>query len=251
MTPPATAHDATNTDAIQPDDAAPRPVVAAATMPALWACSLALVATCGFALERRSVIGGLLFTEVLLILLPALIASRFVLRQGWRQLFGLGDLRLRHIGGLVPAAIGVWLFAILVGAAWGGVLYAAGMQVRAKEVTSALIGDGSAAAMIVALFAAAVVAPVCEEVLFRGVIQKGLGRAMKPGWAIVAAALLFGAFHFDVLRFLPCAINGAAMGYATYRYRSLWAGIVVHASGNALAVGIAILQQVAASRLHG
>lgn len=252
MTPPASAPDATHSNTSPSAQPALRPVVVAAAMPALWAASFALVVTCGFALEHLHVFGGLLVTEFLLILVPALLASRFLLKHDVRQLFSLGTLQLRHVPALVAAALGVWLFAVMVGVVWGILLHAAGMPVATKKISSLLLGDGSLGACALALVVTAIVAPLCEEVLFRGVIQNGLGRAMKPVWAIAATALMFGALHFDPIRILPCAINGAAIGYAAYRYRSIWAGVIMHASGNALALSIAILQQTFATRLlHG
>ena len=42
----------------------------------------------------------------------------------------------------------------------------------------------------------ATLAGVAEEVLFRGVVQVGLARALSEGWALVVASAIFGLAHF-------------------------------------------------------
>jgi uncharacterized protein len=83
-----------------------------------------------------------------------------------------------------------------------------------------------------------VIAPVIEEVLFRGYLQNALMRHMPPFAAIVVAALAFGAIHFQPYALLPLALLGAAFGYIYHRTGSLYANILLHAGNNAIALGV-------------
>ena len=54
----------------------------------------------------------------------------------------------------------------------------------------------------------------CEEILFRGVIQRGFEESIQQKWiAVLISSLLFGAIHLDIRGLLPRALLGAAFGY--------------------------------------
>lgn len=78
-----------------------------------------------------------------------------------------------------------------------------------------------------------VLAPVCEELFFRGMLQRGLTLASgRAGRAIVVAAVIFSAFHFDLVGFLPRFELGLLFGVLFLRYDSLWPGVCAHAANN-------------------
>jgi len=63
------------------------------------------------------------------------------------------------------------------------------------------------------IFVVAVIPAICEEVLFRGVIQKKLyGWVKNPHVAIWIAALVFSAIHFQFQGFLPRVLLGCFFG---------------------------------------
>jgi membrane protease YdiL (CAAX protease family) len=54
----------------------------------------------------------------------------------------------------------------------------------------------------------------CEEILFRGVIQRGFEGSIQQKWiAVLISSLLFGAIHLDLRGLLPRALLGAVFGY--------------------------------------
>ncbi|MGB9718247.1 MAG: lysostaphin resistance A-like protein [Thermoproteota archaeon] len=77
-----------------------------------------------------------------------------------------------------------------------------------------------------------VVAP-CEEVLFRGFIQRGLESSLGSRKGILLSSLLFGVFHLNPWQFLPAFLLGTILGYVFKKrgYR-LWCPIALHASYN-------------------
>ncbi|GEM_PF-6364008 len=102
--------------------------------------------------------------------------------------------------------------------------YAEQYQARIRE----LLLESEGLNWWLATVGVALVAPVCEEALFRGSI---LQEQLKDGrrWRIVAAnGLLFGAFHVQPLNLVPLAVIGAFLAHVTIVSRSLWPAILGH-----------------------
>jgi sodium transport system permease protein len=77
---------------------------------------------------------------------------------------------------------------------------------------------------------------ICEELFFRGAVLSGLKRDL-PAWkTIMWQALLFGAVHASIYRFVPTAFIGALLAAMTLRSRSLLPAIILHTSYNGLLV---------------
>lgn len=84
-----------------------------------------------------------------------------------------------------------------------------------------------------------VLAPVFEEIAFRGVLMSQLQRVMPSAQAIWVAATLFGVLHFSVLSMAVFLVPlGAVAGYLARETRSLLPAIAIHAAHNA---GIVLL----------
>jgi membrane protease YdiL (CAAX protease family) len=69
---------------------------------------------------------------------------------------------------------------------------------------------------------------VCEELFFRGPLLSGLRRDLGPVRALVWQAVLFGAAHASLHRFLPTAGVGLLLGALTLRSRSLVPAVLLH-----------------------
>jgi membrane protease YdiL (CAAX protease family) len=82
---------------------------------------------------------------------------------------------------------------------------------------------------------AAIVAPFCEEVAFRGHLLSVLGARLRPGAAIGASALLFAVMHLDPVRFVAVLALGLLFGWLTWRAGSLWPAVAAHCANNAVA----------------
>jgi membrane protease YdiL (CAAX protease family) len=82
-----------------------------------------------------------------------------------------------------------------------------------------------------------VAAPMLEEVLFRGIMLRGLLRSQQPWAAIGLSAALFGLIHFNPAQSLHAALFGVLLGWLYYRTQSLGVCIGVHALNNLLAFG--------------
>jgi len=79
-----------------------------------------------------------------------------------------------------------------------------------------------------------VVAPIKEEMLFRGLMYPPLRQALGKGKGMLLTGLLFAGFHFDAVRFLPLFIGGVVLAWVYERSSSIWPTIVAHGTWNIL-----------------
>ena len=77
-----------------------------------------------------------------------------------------------------------------------------------------------------------VIAPVVEEMLFRGVILRGFLQRYTRTQAIWGSALLFGLAHLNIYQFVAALLLGALSGWLYDRARSLVPCIALHAAYN-------------------
>lgn len=76
-----------------------------------------------------------------------------------------------------------------------------------------------------------------EELVFRGLIQTELVRALKnPHVAIWVSAAIFSAVHLQFFGFFPRLLIGAFMGYLYFWSGNLWIAVLAHFINNGLQV---------------
>lgn len=91
------------------------------------------------------------------------------------------------------------------------------------------MGSGSFA-MVVAI---CVLAPVLEEMLFRGIILRSFLQQYSRWQAIVGSAAVFGFAHLNLYQYIGAVIMGVFLGWLYERTRSLLPCIALHAAYNA------------------
>ena len=92
------------------------------------------------------------------------------------------------------------------------------------------------------IIAVVIMAPIVEELLFRGAIQGHLLRKWKhPAGAIVLSSLIFGVVHGNWVQAPFAFVTGLALGWMYYRTGSLLPGILMHFVNNSAAVASFLL----------
>ena len=87
------------------------------------------------------------------------------------------------------------------------------------------------------IIAIVIMAPIVEELLFRGAIEGYLLRKWKhPAGAIVFSSLVFGLVHGNWVQAPFAFVIGLALGWMYYRTGSLFPGILMHFVNNSTAV---------------
>jgi membrane protease YdiL (CAAX protease family) len=92
-------------------------------------------------------------------------------------------------------------------------------------------------------FAAVVVAPLVEELFFRGLLLQAIWRYLGHAWlAIVLSGMAFGFIHKEQPQdVLPLITMGVILGYVRVRYRSLTVCVLAHALFNARTMAFVLL----------
>ncbi|WP_370897955.1 CPBP family intramembrane glutamic endopeptidase [Chryseobacterium gossypii] len=86
---------------------------------------------------------------------------------------------------------------------------------------------------VVMFMTTVIMAPVFEEIIFRGIIQKGLiNKGVKPGRAILYAAIIFGLVHGNPWQFVGAVLLGCVLGVVYYKTKSLLLPMLLHGFNN-------------------
>lgn len=81
---------------------------------------------------------------------------------------------------------------------------------------------------LAALLATIVIAPIVEEILFRGIIMGELQKAFRPWAAILLQTLIFGAAHMFIFQSIFAVVVGIFLGIIYYKTKSICASIICH-----------------------
>lgn len=116
------------------------------------------------------------------------------------------------------------------------------VQLAPDDAPEKLGADGSDLQMLFFALLVAVLAPVAEEIFFRGMIFRALWNGIGLWPAAIVSGLLFGSLHFDeltserVLQVIPIAVLGISFALLYAWSGTLYSAIALHATNNAVAV---------------
>lgn len=172
---------------------------------------------------------------VLIPTIPVIIAAAFgFARQRWGEPF---RWPLRFGSAKVIAGVTALLFVnlLFVGVIQKAIERRSGQPLPVQN-TVQLLREPLVAHPVLGWLVIALLVPIVEEIVFRGMLYGALCRWMRASFAIGATALLFAAVHFDVAFFIPLFTIGLLLGWARLRSGSLGLPIVTHCLNNTLAV---------------
>jgi len=95
--------------------------------------------------------------------------------------------------------------------------------------------------IIALVFAGTVLAPVSEELFYRGMIYPVFRKHLGPAWGAILAGVIFGLAHFDLWRGLPLAVGGAILCYMYEKSGSILVPMVAHGLWNGTMFAIILL----------
>jgi uncharacterized protein len=181
-----------------------------------------------------------------LVVAVALIGSALIwpisaggsLREGLRR---LGFVRLSRwiFGGALLA----WFAYVAIAAILSPLL-----QPDQEDVARDLgAGDDSVIATVMAGILIVVLAPLSEEVFFRGFMYTGLRRAMPMLVAAAVSGAVWGVLHLTAGNIgvaVQLALFGVVLAYLYERTGNLWAPIFAHTINNALAFTLLVTDTI-------
>lgn len=178
-------------------------------------------------------LGAILLTPVLFAFLLGLrLGDAFLFRSShWSHYVVAGAMAipLQLLGGAMQE--------ILLELLPGGQAY---RELLERAMEPLLKTDGPADLALL-LFGGVVLAAVCEEILFRGLLLQLLARGGRWWFAITVSAVLFAVFHLDFIGLVPRTIMGIYFGLLVLRSGSIFPAMVAHAANNLLAFAAAPL----------
>ena len=134
---------------------------------------------------------------------------------------------------------GVWIAALL----WAWVLAAfegLGLieNLEQQDLVTLFQGGGDPVAIGLLVIAAVVLAPIVEELIFRGCLDRFLKSQTTLLPAQIASGILFSMIHWNLLSFLPLVLVGIFLARIYEKTGSILVAIWFHAFFNAFSLGM-------------
>jgi len=85
---------------------------------------------------------------------------------------------------------------------------------------------------IVSLLSSLILAPIFEEIIFRGYILRGFLSTYSPIKAIISSAIIFGLVHFYPYQIIGAIPLGVFFGWIYYKTKSIGITIILHSFVN-------------------
>jgi len=156
---------------------------------------------------------------------------------GFREAFGLsvvprGGRRLCLMALAMIAASALVSTLLTLGGGW------LGLASHWSEWFDEELAFGNTAAILANTAGSVVLAPLFEEVVFRGILFATLRTALGPALAIALSGAIFGVAHgYGALGFLDVAFSGMLWAWAFEKTGSVLPGMAAHAVTNLLVTG--------------
>ncbi|HEY3324799.1 MAG TPA: ABC transporter permease subunit/CPBP intramembrane protease [Planctomycetota bacterium] len=175
------------------------------------------------------------------------LAVAWYLKTDLRKTFLWRPATFRAALGALLLGSSSWVVAHQL-AAWQSVFWPfSPMDMEALEKpVKELSGTGGGLMMII--FLMAITPAICEESFFRGFVQRGLTSSKK--WSsLIMVGIIFGAYHFPIVRQPVVMLMGISLAYVAYETGSLWPGVLYHFLHNTLSIFVPDLANWPASNL--
>lgn len=168
-----------------------------------------------------------------MVVFAVLVASRWKLAGIPRafNLLGLRRAKPRQFGLALLVLLGYYLLAVL----FSTLVLTPEQEDIAKQLG---LRDGNPAIVVLAIVMIAVVAPVAEEIFFRGMLFAGLRTRFSLWPAAIVSGLAFGIPHVTSgpTAAIPLSVFGIALAWIYNRTGSIWPCILIHALNNGIAL---------------
>lgn len=192
---------------------------------------------------------GLLTINIFFVQLSALGLITLLLRYHkipWSDAFGSITDRQRTLGLPLLCGIGFILPALGLHLVSQQLIIALGGEPTSQEAVEMVARASAPPELALQALSVVVLAPICEELLFRGVLYPSLRDLGHRRMAIAASSLLFAAIHGSLALMLPLTVLAVILVWLYEKTGSIVAPILMHAAFNAANFAmIKILPQIA------
>ncbi|MDB4618535.1 CPBP family intramembrane metalloprotease [Akkermansiaceae bacterium] len=194
-----------------------------------------------FALEKISV-ASVISSSVFYLILAAAVPFLLFRRTHLAEFFGIRWAEWRWIFMIIP----VFLIAIFICASllkmtgWHDRISSYfGSQVQ--ESVKLIMTSHDIPLLLAITFSAVIVAPIAEEVIFRGYLYPVAKRYSEKWFATIFSAMLFGVVHMNLLGLPMLILIGLALVLLYEKTGSIWPCILCHMAFNGFSIGMIFL----------
>jgi membrane protease YdiL (CAAX protease family) len=113
------------------------------------------------------------------------------------------------------------------------------LSAEARELTDKAT---DAVGVVLLVLVVVVLAPIIEELFFRGLLLRSLERRVGRWGALIISSLVFGAVHLQALQFLALTVIGLVLGWLTQHFGRLGPAIWAHVAFNGVATALLLAE---------
>ncbi len=179
------------------------------------------------------------------LIIPFYYANKTVLHQELlsrgRELRQILGLRRFNVVRTLPWIVGLLLLILAANILYSYAITALHLHLTTNDQVVLQESKYAPISVYAILAGSVLIAPICEEVFFRGFVLPGLLHELSPLWAILISSLLFAVAHADPGSFVPLFAIGLCLGFLRLRTGSTWASISLHMLNNLLSSILIIL----------
>ncbi|MBC7981066.1 MAG: CPBP family intramembrane metalloprotease [Armatimonadetes bacterium] len=187
-------------------------------------------------------IENILLTMGLQIFMAGIVAAFVIQRRNLKDWLGLGWKNWPLVFAIAPATVlSMWaLFAGLYELGYMDLMEKLGVE-KVQDAVKIFQEEQNPVLLVLMAVAAVIVAPVCEEVVFRGYLYPVAKKFSGPWVAAISTALIFSAAHGSLAALLPLFVFGLVL-VALYEITgSIWAPMAVHMLFNGATVAVQMI----------
>ena len=179
----------------------------------------------GSVISVRDVLGGAFANQVVILAVPLLVM--WYLKTDIRALCSMKHSpKIKGVFGSIFLYVGVYLISTILGSLLSGI-----MPESAENMTMTyeMLVDHS---FLLVAFVGAVMPAIGEELLFRGYILGSFRHKYGIKMAIILSAVIFGAFHMSLVKFIPTMLLGICFAYIVSATDSIFITMGLHFINN-------------------
>lgn len=153
-------------------------------------------------------------------------------------------LKVKGLGKIISTGLGGGFFVFLSVILSGQLVERYVMTPAELQPFAQLVLSVETLPQLLVLFViGAILAPLGEEIYFRGFFYSALRAYFNVPIALVLSGAIFGILHFDLARFFPLAVGGIGLAWLYERTGSVYTPFIAHSLWNFIMLLILVLNR--------
>lgn len=176
--------------------------------------------------------------QILFLLFPTFLLAK-LLPDSIKETFKLNKISFRLVFFVVISVFALMEIAQILLLLQAQIPLPAPIESAVKELKQAmeetykiLISANGMGELSFVIVVIALVPAICEELLFRGLLQHSFVKGMGAKSGIILTGFLFAIFHFNPFAFIALLVLGIYFSFLAYRTNSIYSSMTAHFTNN-------------------